>query len=477
MAVETLLNNRYAIDDTSDDPIGKGGMAVIYAGVDTETGTEIAAKTLLPAYQGVTDRRERFRREARVLRAVQDPYIVSLLDVIDGRHGTWIMMERLHGVTLRQKLDAEGPFRPATVNDWLEQAGAALDHMHQLGYVHLDVTPQNLFLTDDGDIKLIDFGIAQQAFIEPQREGNQLLGTAAYMSPEHGSGRVVTPVSDVYSLGCVVFELLTGRKVFSEHGELPNDATINIRQGHAPELPTHVAPELNLPAWVDRVVGRALIPTPEDRYPGVAAFVEAFNAEANPPLFRIAWPKREMRRDDDTYRVRQAPVQEVQRRPEPELVLPERAPRNPSRVGRWAQKEFRNARKAVAVFALLMSLVLGAPLVGGSTMLDWLLGAVPGSTTTVIDGDWYMRAMPDPGGEIRTLLLQDTKVRVTGTPEVVQNQLWWPVSAEVNGERLVGWAHNDGLERTWLMDRAAGWELFHTGLGGRWETVTGLLPG
>jgi hypothetical protein len=146
-------------------------------------------------------------------------------------------------------------------------------------------------------------------------------------------------------------------------------------------------------------------------------------------------------------------------------------------VRRWAQKEFRNARKAVAVFALLMTLVLGAPLAGGSTMLDWLLGAVPGSNTVVVDGDWNLRAGPSQDAEIRTLLKQDVAVRVTGTPVVVRNELWWPVSAEVDGERLSGWAHNDGLERTWLMNRAAGWELFHTGLGDRWESVTGLLPG
>lgn len=474
--VDTLLNNRYAISDSGEPPIDSGGMAIIYAGTDTDTGEEIAAKTLLPAYQGDSQLRARFRHEASVLRAVQHPHVVNLIDVIDGRRGSWIIMERLEGTNLREELKS-GPISPSRVGKWLAQVGSALGHIHELGYVHLDVTPQNLFLTTQGDVKLIDFGIAQKANAEVQRDGDKLRGTATYISPEHGSGRIVTPRSDVYSLGCVVFELLTGKKVFSENGDLSNDATINIRQGHAPELPTHIAPELHLPAWVDRVVGRALVPTPEDRYPDVETFAREFNTAANPPLFRFSWPKREQGGHANTSRMNRAASPVVPRRAEPELVLPERTPREPSRIRRWAQKEFRNARKAVAVFALLMTMVLGAPLMGGSTMLDWMLGAVPGSSTVVVNGDWNLRAGPGADARILTLLAQDTEVRVTGTPEVIGNDLWWPVSVEVNGERLAGWAHNDGLERTWLMNRAAGWELFRTSLGDRWDTATSLIPG
>ncbi len=474
MIVDTLLNNRY---DISDIKIGGGGMGIIYAGIDSQTGEEVAAKTLLPEYQGDTQRRERFRREASVLKAVQAPHIVELIDVVDSRQGTWILMERLYGQTLRDKLDPENPFHPALVNKWLAQLGPALEHMHSLGYVHLDITPQNLFLTEEGDIKLIDFGIAQKSHIGPPRDGDKLLGTAAYLSPEHGSDRIVTPRSDVYSLGCVVFELLTGRQVFSEHGNLSNSATVRIRQQYAPELPTHIAPALELPAWVDRIVGRAVVPTPEERYPDVMTFVQEFNAVASPPLFRFSWPRRRPSSDTGTNRVSAVTQQATLPRKEPDLVLPERPPREPSRVRRWAQKELGNARKAVAVFLVLMTLVLGAPLAGGSTMLDWLLGAVPGSTTVVINGDWNLRAGPGQDTDIRTLLRQDQEVRVTGTPELIGNDVWWPVRTEIGDDRISGWAHNDGLKRTWLMNRAAGWELFHASLTERWDSVTGLLPG
>lgn len=476
MAVDTLLNNRYAIGDSGEEPLGKGGMAVIYAGEDTEIGAHIAAKTLLPAYQGDKSRRDRFRREAQVLRAVQNPHIVELIDVVDDRHGTWILMEQLQGETLSDKLAKEGAFRPSTVNDWLAQVGAALDHMHRLGYVHLDITPHNLFLTDEGDVKLIDFGIAQKAYIEPMREGNKLLGTAAYISPEHGSGRIVTPAADVYSLGCVVFELLTGKKIFSEYGQMKNDATITMRQENAPHLPTSVSPELGLPAWVDAVVGRALVPYPNERYPSVTAFAEEFNAKANPPLLKFGWPKRTPR-EQETHQIVPMRTLPAQRTIEPELVLPEKPKREPSRARMWVNREFRNARKAITVFAILMVMVVGAPLIGGSSILDWLLGAVPGSTTEVVDGNWYMRAGPATESEIRTLLADGTEVHVTGNPVEISGELWWPVRAEVNGQEYNGWAHDSGLARTWLMDRAAGWELFTNGIEGTWDRAIGSLPG
>lgn len=472
MAVDTLLNNRFAINDTGIEPLGKGGMAVIYAGLDTETDQDVAAKTLLPDFQGDSHRRARFRREAEVMKAVQHPSIVELVDVVDGRRGTWILMEHLEGETLRDKLGNEGPFSPKTVNQWLAQVCAALEHMHQLGYVHLDVTPQNLFLTDAGDVKLIDFGIAQKAYITPKREGDKLLGTAAYISPEHGSGRVVTPASDIYSLGCVAFELVTGKKIFSEHGQLANDATITMRQGNVPDLPSSVAPELDLPIWVDSVIAKALMPNPEDRYPSITAFAEEFNAHANPPLLRFSWPNR---KKSDSFSTQ--PTQSVATRHAPVPVRESIEPREPTRFGRWVQRELRNARRVLVVFALLVSMIVALPMVGGSSMFDWLLGALPGSNTEVVNGNWYMRAGPSTESEVRTLMQQNQTVRVTGTPVIANNQIWWPVSADVDGERMRGWAHDDGLRRTWLMNRAAGFELMQTSWSDRWRSVIDALPG
>lgn len=472
MAVDTLLNNRFAINETGVKPIGEGGMAVIYPGVDSETDQEIAAKTLLPSYQGDSHRRARFRREAEVLKAVQHPSIVELVDIVDGRRGTWILMERLEGENLRDKLDAEGAFDVKTINTWLAQTSAALEHMHQLGYVHLDVTPQNLFLTDDGDVKLIDFGIAQKAYVAPRREGSKLLGTAAYISPEHGSGRVVTPSSDIYSLGCVIFELVTGKRIFSEHGKLANEATITMRQSNVPDLPSSVAPELNIPLWLDAVIAKALMPNAEDRYPSVTAFAEEFNAHANPPLIRFGWSSR---KKQDTPRT-QAMARDITHHVSDPTVKVREA-REPSRAGRWMRRELRNARRALLVFALLMSVILAAPLLGGSTAFDWLLGAVPGSNTEVVNGNWYMRAGPTTESEIRTLMVDGQSVKITGSPVIANGQLWWPVMTDTDDQRIHGWAHDDGLQRTWLMNRAAGFELMQYSWSDRWNSVVEVLPG
>ena len=479
MAVDTLLNNRFAINDTGIKPLGEGGMAIIYPGIDTETDESIAAKTLLPSYQGDSHRRARFRREAEVLKAVQHPYIVDLVDVVDGRRGTWILMEQLEGENLRDKLDREGAFDPKTVSAWLAPVCAALEHMHRLGYVHLDVTPQNIFLTDDGEVKLIDFGIAQKAFIPPKREGDKLLGTATYISPEHGSGRVVTPASDIYSLGCVAFELMTNKKVFSERANISNDETVSLRQDNVPDLPSSVAPELDLPLWVDSVIAKALLPNPDDRYPSATAFAEEFNTHANPPLLKLSWPNRKKQKLAYTERV-EARSEPVAPRVEASTVpttSEQRQAREHSRAGRWVRKELRNARRVTLVFALLLSLVFAAPMIGGSITLDWLLGFAPGSSTEVVGGDWNLRSGPTQESDVRTLLRQGQEVQVSGSPVVAEDGLWWPVSTEVDGERIHGFAFDPGLARTWLMDRAAGIELSRDTWGDRWDRVTGFLPG
>lgn len=471
MIVDSLLDNRFVIDDAGP-PLGTGGMAIIYAGNDTETGDEIAAKTLLPAFQGDTNRRRRFRREADVLRAVQSEHIVRLIDVVDGRRGTWIVMERLYGDTIRHKLDAEGAFRPSTIDSWLTQIAAGLEHMHRQGYVHLDITPQNIFLTDGGDAKVIDFGIAQSAYRAPQREGNKLLGTAAYISPEHGSGSVVTPLSDIYSLGCVVFELLTGRKVFSEHANVNNEATVVMRQSAVPELPTSVAPELNLPAWVDTVVAHAIMPNPEDRYPSVTAFAEAFHERSQPPSMRLHWPRKRAAASPATSVAIDRSVHAEPARPAETGARYAQTP-----LFGWMRKELRNARRALMVFAMMMALVFGLPMVGGNAVGDWMLGLVPGSTTNVVDGNWNVRSSAATDAEVRAVIQQGTHVRVTGNPVIVDSGMWWPIRVDVDNTEVAGWAHDDGLERTWLMNRVAGYQEMRNDLDNLWSEATGLLPG
>lgn len=189
-------------------------------------------------------------------------------------------------------------------------------------------------------------------------------------------------------------------------------------------------------------------------------------------MFRFNWPNR---KKQEIPR-RQPETREVTYRT-PEVVPDVREERKPSRAGGWVRKELRNARRALMVFALLLAVVFAAPMLGGSVAFNWLLGSVPGSNTEVVGGNWYMRAGPTTDSEIRTLMLDGQSVRVTGTPVIANDQLWWPVSAETDNDRVHGWAHDDGLQRTWLMNRAAGFEWMQDSWSDRWDTVTDALPG
>ena len=469
MLVDTLLDQRYAIHDDLA-PLGSGGMAIIYAGTDTRTDTEIAAKTLLPQYQGDTERRARFRNEAAVLAAVQNPHVVDLIDVIDGRRGTWILMERLHGDTLRTKLKRGSSFRLRTIAQWLTDIAAGLEEMHRRGYVHLDVTPQNIVVPVRGPLKLIDFGIAQEAWRPPQRDGDKLLGTAAYLSPEHGSGQDVTPAADVYSLGCVVFELLTGLQVFSEHHP-SSDATVALRQHAIPALPTIVAPEKKLPDWVDDVVASAIQPRQEDRYPSVTAFAEAFATRANPPLLRISWPRRPAATPapvaSRTVAIAEPPTETVDIAPRPE--------RRPSIVSRWVRHQAHHVRRAVLMPIIMVVLILGALAFGGETIADAALGVLPGSEAATHDGQWRIRTEPGEDSSIVALLPEGESVEITNAPVFLDGYLWWPVSADGGS----GWIRDDAIpgSRSWLMDSAGFYMTTRHDIESLWDDATDWIPG
>ncbi len=479
MDVDTLLNQRYEIDVVASTPEAKGGMAVIYSGTDTETGKPIAAKTLLPEYQGNAHRRERFRNEGAVLRAVQGPHIVQLLDVIDDRHGSWIIMERLQGETLRQKLDRHDYISLSTISSWLTQTAQALEHMHELGYVHLDVTPRNIYIGTDGNVTLIDFGISQKADSTPRMEDGHLLGTLSYVSPEYVARQTVTPAADIYSLGCVVYDLVVNQSPADGSSTRPVEEAIRNAQQRWTDLPSMVAPERNLPVWVDSVVTRAIMPDAADRYPTVSAFAEEFRAHARPPLIRLPWARRRSARAGGTSGA-QIPASAETRTVA--ISQPETKPvRSPSAPRRWLQKEIRNARRALVVFALLMAMVAAMPYVSGPGWMNLALGVLPGSTTVVRGNDWFIRDKPTTTSDINVMVNDGQKVRITGVPahleEDYEEHFWWPVSVTVDGETYNGWIRDDGLKRTWLMDRAADSVLEREWVNGRWHDVTDWLPG
>jgi serine/threonine protein kinase len=198
---------RYEVERT----LGRGGMATVYLARDATLQRLVALKILAEHLSGDAAFRERFLREARFAARLAHPNVVRAFNAgeTDGR--PYIVMEYVPGETVADLLEGRGQLSPAEAVDIGQQACAGLQHVHEHGLVHRDVRPQNLLLRDDGCIKLGDLGIARAADWTQLTMHGTILGTAAYLSPEHAAGEEVTPAADVYSLGAVLYELLTGR--------------------------------------------------------------------------------------------------------------------------------------------------------------------------------------------------------------------------------------------------------------------------
>lgn len=200
--------------------LGSGGLAVVHRARDRETGAAVAVKALLPQYAADAELRRRFLREAEALGALQHPGIVGLLDAGAEGAAAYLVMELVPGETLRQRLDREGRLPYAEVKRIGLLLCDALDHAHRSGIVHRDVKPQNVLLREDGAVKLSDFGAARVHALASLSASSLLWGSPEYMAPEQFTGAPVDPRADLYSLGVMLFEALTGRLPFGEGAPL-----------------------------------------------------------------------------------------------------------------------------------------------------------------------------------------------------------------------------------------------------------------
>ncbi len=273
----TTIGGRYAID--LDAPLGSGGMCLVYRGQDLRTRRDIAVKTLRLEYRRDPETRARFRREARLIAFLAHPNVIRVIDFVDDRGTSWVVLEHVPGRALNELLKENGALPLATVAHILDQAAAALGHLHARGLVHLDVKPQNLLLTPGGDLKLIDFGLAQPVGGPQQAINGRTFGTIGYLAPEQLRGESVDATADVYALGGVIYEALTGAPPYPPpaSGEITN-SVIRSRLTQMPVPPSLANPAVPLPAWVDDVVLWALAPEPRARYGSAAAFARIFRA-------------------------------------------------------------------------------------------------------------------------------------------------------------------------------------------------------
>jgi eukaryotic-like serine/threonine-protein kinase len=186
-------------------------MASVYLARDGELERLVAIKVLAEHLSDTPGFRDRFLREARLAAQLSHPNIVQVFDVGEDDGRPFIVMECVEGATLADEVKERGKLEPAEVLDLALQISGGLDHAHAAGLVHRDIKPQNLLLRADGTVKIADFGIARAAETTKLTQIGSVLGTAAYLSPEQALGQEVTAAADIYSLGCVLYELLTGR--------------------------------------------------------------------------------------------------------------------------------------------------------------------------------------------------------------------------------------------------------------------------
>ena len=280
MTVETrVLSGRYRVDEL----IGRGGMATVYRGVDLTLGRSVAIKLLNRDLAEDNSFRTRFRLEAQAASRMAHPTIVRVYDAgedtetgSDGvaRPVPFIVMELVHGALLKDII-AAGPVPVADGIRYVDGILEALEYSHRAGVVHRDIKPGNVMVTDAGQVKVMDFGIARAVSDSSSTvaETTAILGTAAYFSPEQAKGEPVDARADVYSAGVVLYELLAGRPPF--RGESP----VAVAYQHVSEAPLPPS-EINesVPRSLDAVALRALAKDPFQRYQDAAAFREALDA-------------------------------------------------------------------------------------------------------------------------------------------------------------------------------------------------------
>lgn len=256
---------------------GQGGMAEVYKGYHPLIDRYVAIKVLRPALASDEEFRRRFQREATAVAAMRHPNIVQLYDFGQLGERFYMVMEYIEGGTLRDRLQAlpeENRRLPLSeVVDVVRGIAAALDYAHQRGIVHRDVKPANVMFTRDGDPVLTDFGVARMLGEGSVTMAGVSIGTPDYMSPEQARGEPATPASDIYALGVMAYEMLTGRRPF--RAETPLGVIVQHLQADFPS-PRRLDP--SFPEALERVLRRALAKEPADRYPTASELARELQA-------------------------------------------------------------------------------------------------------------------------------------------------------------------------------------------------------
>ena len=383
--IQRVLSGRYELEEK----IGSGGMAEVYKAHDRLLARPVAIKILHEAYRADMEFIERFHREAKSAAKLSHPNIVSIYDVGVEGSDHYIVMEYVKSSTLKNKILDEGPLDLLTAIQIAKDIANGLTHAHANNIVHCDIKPHNILMTEDGHAKITDFGIARAVTESTLTYGGNVIGSVHYFSPEQARGGAITPKSDVYSLGIVLYEMLTNKLPFTA------DNPVAVAMKHVEEepiLPSRYRPQV--PPMLEAIVCRAMSKSPEIRPSSFEMMQELSNVEAALSVT--------VNSDPDATKI---------------LPRPEIPPRRQVRQGMNAQVKQVNQVQEVRepdeeskpfykskIFLLMMLLVL---LMGFGVGIFAAFGKVIGNDETVV--------VPEVTGKQLALarqILEDGKLRV-----------------------------------------------------------------
>jgi len=387
--INTLFDGRYRILRK----LGTGGMANVYLAEDEVLGRRVAIKILNDRHAGDDQFVERFRREAKNAASLSHPNIVSIYDRGEAEGTYYIAMEYLDGRSLKELIVARGPAPIHLAVDYARQILAAIRFAHRHGIVHRDIKPHNVLVDGEGRLKVTDFGIAR-AGVSQMTEAGSIIGTAQYLSPEQAKGAPVDQTSDLYSVGVVLYELLTGVVPFS------GDTPVEIAMKHlstVPEPPS--AKRADVPRDLDLVVMRALAKDPSERYQSA----EEMDADL-----------RRINRGAAISPVTEEAATAIISRPPPVPTITDitsRAPRPPvPQAPAAAYYDYDEPRRR-ALWPWLVALVfVSAALVGGYFLYSQIQDQLSGSKTVAVGNYLGLREIA-ADEKIRALGLRPNPVR------------------------------------------------------------------
>jgi len=282
--IGTMLDNRYELQEI----IGVGGTAVVYRAKCHRLNRFVAVKILKKEFASDEEFRRKFHDEAQAVAMLSHPNIVNIYDVSRSGNVDYIVMELIDGITLKEYLSRRGQLSPKEVTIFATQIARALEHAHDHDIIHRDIKPQNIMLLRDGTVKVADFGIAHFADQENTYSKGEAIGSVHYVSPEQARGSFVDNRTDLYSLGVVMYEMITGRLPFE--GDSP--VSIALQHINSIALPPSIFAE-DVPEQLEEITMRAMNPSLSRRYATAGQILEDLETFQNNQQFKLSIPREE----------------------------------------------------------------------------------------------------------------------------------------------------------------------------------------